>query len=329
MFLAADGKEYQAAQHLAFLIESLAEVEQLNMSAKTHLNHASVENAINMSDAIENNEVIYFYLAGAIDSQSVAEIGRLAVYSLLTACVNHKDRTGKRANAYLLIDEAQAIIAQNTAQVLAQARSYGLAFIMAHQTMSQLNQAGGVDLRELFMGCTGIKQVFSARDPWLQKYVTDMSGRVRYANFSYQQDSNDLLSGLFGIRHAIKNEDGIPAVEVSDVIGPGLTPQDILDINRDNNMCMLMIERAEAFSRWIRFAPVYVDWPMHELDYEDRQHRKPWPQATAETITTQSPWPEKMQDTIVPTRTPVASFEEFKKITDKRLGDLKRDLDEE
>jgi hypothetical protein len=90
-----------------------------------------------------------------------------------------------------------------------------------------------------------------------------------------------------------------------------------------------MIERAEAFSRWIRFAPAFVDWPMHELAYEDRQHRTPWPQANPETITTQSPWPEKMPDTIVPTRTPVASFEEFKKIADKRLGDLKRDLDEE
>ena len=65
LFLAADGKEYQAAQHLAFLIESLAEFEQLNLSPRTHPNHPSVENAINMSDAIDNNEVIYFYLAGA------------------------------------------------------------------------------------------------------------------------------------------------------------------------------------------------------------------------------------------------------------------------
>ena len=56
-----------------------------------------------------------------------------------------KDRTGQRANAYLLADEAQAVIAQNIAQVLDLARSYGLAFLMAHQSMSQLNQAGGVE----------------------------------------------------------------------------------------------------------------------------------------------------------------------------------------
>lgn len=329
LFLAADGKEYQAAQHLAFLIESLAEFEQLNMSGRTHPNHASVENAINMSDAIANNEVIYFFLAGAVDSQSVAEIGRLAIYSLLNACINHKDRTGQRANAYLLVDEAQAVIAQNIAQVLAQARSFGMACFLAHQTMSQLNQAGGTDLRELFMGCTGIKQVFSARDPWLQKYVTDMSGRVRYTNLSYQQNANDLLGGLFGIRHAVKNEFGVPAVEAKEVVGPGLTPQDILDVNRDNNMCMLMIERAEAFSRWIRFAPAYVDWPMQEHEYDDRQHHTPWPIDTPETITTRSPWPVNTRETIVPTKAPVETLEEYRKLTDQRLGNLKRDLDDD
>ena len=179
------------------------------------------------------------------------------------------------------------------------------------------------------MGCTGTKQVFSARDFWLQKQLADMSGRVRYANVSYQQDSSDLLSSLFGMQHAVKNELGIPAVEVGDVIGPGLTPQDILDINRDNNMCMLMIERAEAFSRWIRFAPAYVDWPMHEQDYDDRQYHMPWPEGTPETITTQSPWPTNTPETITPTRAPVATPEEFKRLTDKRLSELKRELDDE
>ncbi len=324
-----ESKEYQAAQHLAFLIESLADFEQLNLAPRTHPQHASVENAINMSEAIANNEVIYFFLAGAIDSQSVAEIGRLAIYSLLTACINHKNRTGQRPNTYLFVDEAQAVIAQNIAQVLAQARSFGMACFLAHQTMSQLNQPGGADHRELFMGCTGVKQFFSARDPWTQKYVADSSGRVRYATFSYPQDSNDLLSGFFGIAHTVTNELGVPAVTVTDAVGPGMTPQDILDVNRDNNLCMLMIERAEAFSRWSRFAPVYVDWPMHEPLYEERQHRISWPAESEETITTHSPWPTNGPETIVPTTTPVRTFDEYKRLNDKRLGEMKRGLDDE
>jgi len=231
--------------------------------------------------------------------------------------------------AYLLVDEAQAVIAQNITHVLAQARSFGLACFLAHQTMSQLNQPGGVDLRELVMGCTSVKQIFSARDPWLQKYISDMSGRVRYATLSYQQDANDLRDGRFGLEYVIKNEEGVHAVDVSEAIGPGITPQDILDINRDNNMCMFTIERAEAFSRWTRFAPVYVDWPVNEREYDERQHHMTWPEGTAETITMQSPWPEATAETTVATKEPILAFEDYKKLTNKRLDDLKRDLDDD
>jgi TraM recognition site of TraD and TraG len=328
LFLAADGKEFQAAQHLSFLIESLAGFEQLNLSPKPHANQAACENAINMDDVIDNNEVVYFYLEGAVDSISVAEIGRLAIYCLLAACINHKERTGKKAHAYLMVDEAQAVIAQNITHVLAQARSYGLACWLANQTMSQLNPDGGADLRELVMGCTSVKQVFSARDPWLQKYVSEMSGKVRYANLSYQQNANDLLEGLFGLQYVVKNEDGIPAVEVTDYIGPRLTTQDILDINRDPNMCMLAIERNEAFSCWNGFSPVYVDWPTSEREYDERDNHSDWPKATLETITLESPWPEGSSEVIVPTK-PTLAIEDYKKEATDRLDKLKRDLDDE
>ena len=84
-----------------------------------------------------------------------------------------------------------------------------------------------------------------------------------------------------------------------------------------------------AGSRWIRFAPAFVDWPMHEQDYDDRQYHTPWPEGTPETVTTQSPWPANTPETMTPTRTPVATLEEYKKLTDKRLGELKRELDDE
>jgi hypothetical protein len=41
------------------------------------------------------------------------------------------------------------MIAKNIEDVLAQSRSRGMACILAHQAMSQLNSPGGVDLREL------------------------------------------------------------------------------------------------------------------------------------------------------------------------------------
>src|SRR5262249_16803164 len=67
LFLAADGKQFQAAQHLAFVIESLSKYDQLNLTSKNST-HPAYQNAIKMSEAVANNEVIYFYLKGAVDS---------------------------------------------------------------------------------------------------------------------------------------------------------------------------------------------------------------------------------------------------------------------
>ncbi len=329
LFLAEGEKEYQAAQHLAFLIESLAEFEQLNLSPRTHPNHPAFDNAINMSQVIENNEVVYFYLEGAIDSVSVAEIARLAVFSLLSACINHKGRTGQKARAYLMVDEAQAVIAQNITHVLAQARSYGLACFLANQTMSQLNPSGGPDLREIVMGCTSVKQVFSARDPWLQKYVAEMSGKVTYANLSYQKEARDVMSGMFGLEGVLENELRQRPVSISTYIGNRLNTQDLLDNNRDPNKCFLAIERSEAFSRWKGFAPVFVDWPMHEIDYEKRSEGMPWPEESPETITLTSPWPATGPEVVVPNATVNISEAEHAQQMVDRLRRIKQDADKD
>jgi hypothetical protein len=54
-----------------------------------------------------------------------------------------------------------------------------------------------------------------------------------------------------------------------------------------------------------------------------------WPAENAETITTHSPWPATTPETIVPNRAPIPTFEEYKKLNDKRLGEMKRGLDDE
>lgn len=329
LYLAADGKDYQSAQHLACLVESLADYEQLNLAANRNPDHPALRHAISMPEVVREKQVIYLYLTGATDIASVAEIARLALYLYLTACMQHKDKSGETPRAYCICDEAQAVIGQNIAQVLAQARSHGLGCILAHQTMSQLNPPGGVDLRELVMSCTSVKQVFSARDPWLQKYLADMSGRVRYATHSYDQDPSDIASGLMGIAYAMPDKDGNAYVRVTETAGPRLTSQDILDYNRNDNLCMLAIERAKGFSRWNGFAPVYVDWPMREHEYVRRRDDMPWPAPGEETISIQPDWPEPGEETIVAGHHPPLVPVPGKDLTEARLQEIRRQIEEE
>jgi hypothetical protein len=233
-----------------------------------------------------------------MDTSTVAEIGRLAIFSLLAACMHHKQKTGAAPKAYCICDEAQLIIAKNIENVLAQARSHGLAFMLAHQSMSQLNPPGGTDLRELVMACTCIKQIFSARDPWMQKYLAEVSGRARYASISYNQYAAEVAKGFLGLAY-VEERLGAGGVAVSEAVGPRLTAQDIQDINRNDNLCILGVERMRGYTCLQGYSPIRVDWLISEEEYGDRQKRQLWPAKTDDTLLITSPWPEPNPETMV------------------------------
>ena len=207
--LAHDSDEFKAAQHLAFIIESLTDFPQLNLAPNRSVSHPALDHAIHMPEVIREKQVIYFYLEGALDLAAVAEIAKMALYSLLVAAIAHCDSYGSPPRIYCVCDEAQVIIGKNIETILAQARSHGLACILAHQSMSQLNPPGGVDVRELFMACTVIKQIFGARDPWLMQYISSTSGATKYFTQSYNVAAENLLAGAVGPQFASPSRDGV------------------------------------------------------------------------------------------------------------------------
>lgn len=304
-------EDVSAAQHLAFLIESLSEFEQLNLASNRNPNHPALAHAIYMPEVVREKQVVYFYLEGATDLVTVAEIGRLGLFSLLSACMAYKDEYGKAPRAYCIADEAQALIATNISNVLAQARSHGLAVLLSHQAMSQLAPAGGPDLRELVMSCTCVKQVFSARDPWLQDYLSTVSGRTKYVTLSQAWDS---VKGW------------IPTYTYT--TGPRLSPQDIFDVNRDENLCIATIERGKGLSRTNGYFPLHVDWPLTEQEYQTRTERTPWPPDSSATVTVNPPWPEPTSETIVPEDHPPLSPLDISAAAEAKLRKLREQLDD-
>jgi hypothetical protein len=219
---------------------------------------------------------------------------------LLNACLAHKSRTGKKPHASLIVDEAAHIVAKNTGNVLAQARSFGMGCYLALQSMSQLKTSKDNDLGEMLITNVATKLIFSARDDWMKKYISENSGKVRYANLSYQVDASSAMNGQIDLEHVLENEEGQRPVTVDTYLGNRINTQDILEVNIDPNRCFLSIERAEAFSRWIGFAEIHVDWPLSELEYDRRDDESLWPAASEETITQKSPWPSASEETITP-----------------------------
>jgi hypothetical protein len=282
-----------------------------------------------MPDVIRQKQVVYFSLVGATDVASVAQIAKLVVYSALIAAITHRDRYGERPKIYLVCDEAQTIIAQNIQNVLAQAREHGLACVLAHQTMSQLNPPGGVDLRELVSNCTCIKQVFTARDSASKKSISDISGQVGYYTPSWRQSVFDVLCGDVHLANAVASHGSVPFVDIHQEVGPRLTDEDITDINRDPNCSMVAIERVAGYSSFIGAFPVFTDWPISKTEYEKRLLRTPWPPKTNATIEETAGWPAPNDGTIVATHHPLLLGPDHRPIAADKLREIKRQLGDE
>ena len=327
--LSTDEHEYRAALHLAFIVQTLSQFQQLNLSPRADGDHPALEHAIHMPDVIRERQVVYFSLVGATDVASVAQIAKLAVYSALSAAMAHRDRHGERPKVYLICDEAQTIIGQNIQNVLAQAREHGLACVLAHQTMSQLNPPGGVDLRELVSNCTCVKQVFTARDMVSKKFISDLSGQVGYYNPSWRQLPADVAGGHVSLGHATAPPGFVPFVDIRQEIGPRLTDEDIADINRDPNVSIVAIERNAGCSAFVGAFPVHTDWPISKAEYNRRHLDIPWPAGTDATIELAPFWPAQNEGTIVPTHHPALSGPGDGLNVTEQLREMKRRLDME
>ena len=325
--LATEDYEYRAALHLAFIVKSLSQFQQLNMSPRFDGNHPALQHAIHMPDVVRQKQVVYFSLLGATDVGSVAQIAKLVVYSALSAAMAHRERHSERPKIYLICDEAQTIIAQNIQNVLAQAREFGLACILAHQTMSQLNPPGGVDLRELVPNCTSVKLIYTARDKISKEYVSDLSGHVGYYKASWNQTIPDVAAGRVSPLYAAAQANQTALLGIQAEIAPRLTHEDIADISRNSNLSIVSIERNTGYSAFLGAFPIHTDWPLSEDEYNQRNLNMPWPSPTEATLELPPYWPGGGIETIVPTHHPPLAGPGDGLDAEERLREIKRRIE--
>lgn len=299
-----DSDEYRAAEHLAFVIKNLADFPQLNLgniddadSTKPKRSTA-IEHAIQMPEAIENKQVLYFYLSAAYDLYSLAEMARMVIYATIQAAVEHKRNRGKTPQVYLICDEAQLVVAQNISNVLAQARSFGIGCVFALQSLSQLSPPGGADLRDLVLNCTAIKQFWATRDPKDQDYISKISGEVAYYTSSWDQSRQRVIRGEIGREFARPRQlEGLPQIGIQEEIGPRLTTQAIDNWGRAPNVSITAIQRNSGYSCYDGAFPVHTDWIMTEEEYCRRQNEIAWPAKNEATICVSPQWDVARMDT--------------------------------
>lgn len=218
---------------------------------------------IHMPSVLEERQIIYFWLPAAIETVSVREIGKMAIFSLLSAAID-RQRSGKPyRQAYLFIDEFQRLAGENFKVILEQARSFGIANILANQTQSDLKTPDS-DLRQTVHTNTRTKIYFSMTDPDEVSALSQSSGE----EIAYMRSfTNSVSDGGSGMQSLTRSES----------LKPRLMRNDIMRVTDHPLEFILQVSRGSGYTQFGGAAiPVRSTYPLSREEY-DRRAIEPWP----------------------------------------------------
>ena len=148
------------AFELVSVIETLDEYDQLVTSPDD--DDANDPGVIYMPRAIQDCEVVYFWLPAAVESISVGEMAKLALFNLRVAAQDWKrTHPNDPRETVLVIDEFQHLAGENLRGVLQDARSFGIGAILSNQGLHDLKTPSGFDLGPAVMANTCLKIFFT------------------------------------------------------------------------------------------------------------------------------------------------------------------------
>lgn len=242
---------------------------------------AHVEAAIHMPTALEQNQVVYFWLPAALESVSVREIGKLALFSLLSAAIDRQAAGLPRRQAYLVIDEFQRIAGSNFKIVLEQARSFGIGAMLANQSLSDLDTPD-IDLRSTVRSNTRLKQYFSITDPKDIEMLSQTSGQevfvLKGESIGIRAEKVSKVN-TDGVRYQKLEQRHVETSSFTEALKPRFVVNDILGVNDHPNESIVHVSRGAGYTQY-KGLPliVHTDWPLTRTLYESRQ-KLPWPDA--------------------------------------------------
>ncbi len=161
------------AQEMIRALKRLSERPELNATLDS-VRPEVLEARIDMTRALRQNEVVYFRLPSRAGETAARFVASLAMECLYTACMRAR-QGGTKLRGYAVIDEFQIAAGRNFQLFLQQARSEGLALILANQSREDLVRSG---LTAVLDENTSYRQFFTARTPESLSYLRHIAGEM-------------------------------------------------------------------------------------------------------------------------------------------------------
>jgi len=110
-----------------------------------------------LRDIMDNKKILLVSLPkGIIGEANAYLLGMILVGKILMAALSRADMPReKRNNFYLYLDEFQNFTTNSIAQILSEARKYGLGLVVAHQYLGQLVKNNDTTIKDAVFGNVG------------------------------------------------------------------------------------------------------------------------------------------------------------------------------
>lgn len=178
---------------------------------------------IDMSRALEEGEVIYFFAPTLSEMTTARQIAGLGLYNLIYAAIQRGRNQLPHVRAWTFVDEFHELTGRAFEALLAQSAKFGVSLILANQTTSQLE----------------------SRDSSLHQIVFDNTHVKLYFTVTCQRDIED-LQGLSKDRIKMLPGGSSRGFEASSsqhaVLVPRLSKDDILDVSATAGHGVLVVD---------------------------------------------------------------------------------------
>jgi hypothetical protein len=154
-YLESNKKKIRDADEIRVVFEFLKRISLLNPElAESH------DKVIDLARAIDQGEVIYFYMPVLGQAISARPIVGLALHSLLRAATRRVEQSKPKKHCWVFVDEFQTVAGRSFQNYMFQCRKFGISLILSHHDNQQLRDRDTA-LDTIIDSQTAVKMLFS------------------------------------------------------------------------------------------------------------------------------------------------------------------------
>ena len=261
-------KQRDDASSALGVISQLADPHALNAVAGDDTPTGAFSRSVDCTSLFRSPQTLYLNLPSGDGATVARGTGVLALHAIFQSAAQL--RADRRVPVYVFIDEFQRIASPDLEVILQQCRSMDVGLILAHQSVSDLQLARGVDLRGTVATNTAFKQTFSVGDVAEARELSEGSGGQVFLGRSWQSRSD-----------ARGNSVG---TSWSETVAPRLSVNDLMMMSDRPGRSLFQLRRGAGYAQYGGF-PILID-SCHVITEKEFRRRKaaPWPELSDETI---------------------------------------------